>query len=225
MDKIELQKREAAILTIAAVIACLAIFNLQIATESINSITGAALTTVNISPLPPVPCNFTVESGWNLVSFYCISLLESRQYVTDNITSLGYIFEYEESNPTDPWKSYNPSLDSVYVQDLDTMSRAKGYWLYMNSSENILVYGGLRLPTSINVVPGWNLVGYPTNETKGTFESFSSIYPNYTEVRGYNWTTKTFQNFIPPSSGGLRNTTPYNGYWVNMTASGVWVVD
>jgi len=216
---------EAALLVAVAIILCLAAINLEDSTQPINQITGHVLSRVNITPLTNNPCNFTVEPGWNLVSFFCILNGEARGNVVDNMTQLISIFEYQETNPSDPWKSYNPNLSSVYVQDLQTLSRTKGYWLRMNNSEAVVISGGLRIPTDIYLVQGWNLAGYPTNETKDTTDSLSSIEGNYTEIRGFNATTQSYLSFIPPNTGGLRNTTPYHGYWINTTTNEVWTVD
>jgi hypothetical protein len=203
----------------------LAILNLDsAASDSLNQISGYALTRASVSPVIISDCNLTLEPGLNLVSFYCITLNTPRDFVTQHITQLGSMFEYQEEN-ADNWKIYNPSLPNWVVQDLIEISRTEGYWIEMKSSQNIVFTGGLRLPTGTNLVAGWNLAGNPTNQTKPANESFTSIDGNYSEVRAFNPVTKAFVSHIPPSSGGLTSTKPYQGYWINSTINQVWIVD
>jgi hypothetical protein len=199
-------------------------YNLDHSLSTMNQITGDVVSTVNVSPMRERACNFTLESGLNLVSFFCISFETSRSYVLQNISNLYAIYEYEE-NAIDKWRVYNPSLPAWVIQDLNTMSRTEGYWIAMNSTSNAYVSGALRTPTSIRLVPGWNLAGYPTNRSKPTNISFTTINGSFTEVRGFDQITKTFLSYIPPDQGGLTQLDPYEGYWINMTGIGVWIVD
>lgn len=215
---------ELTILSLTLVLVLSTAHNLGSLEHSFNQITGDVITKVNITSAPPTYCNFTLEPGLNLVSFYCVSYENLRDNIIENITSLEGIFEYQEGS-TDPWKSYNPTLPSWVVQDLDKIYRCEGYWIRANSSEQVLIAGGLYLPTHINLVIGWNLVGYPTNETKNVTEAFSSIEGNFSEVRAFNASTQGFYNFIPPSTGALQHTKTPDGYWINANATEVWVFE
>jgi len=189
-----------------------------------ENVTGEVLTTVRIIETRSAYCNFTLEAGLNLVSFFCIRNGAHRDEVIENITNLESIFEYQE-NAQDRWKSYNPSLPWFVIQDLELMHRTEGYWIRMRAREDFLTEGGLRLINYVNLVPGWNLAGYPTNKTKSVNESFASIEGNFTEVRAYNASTQVFTNYIPGVGGGLTATTPNLGYWINVSVIEVWVVD
>jgi hypothetical protein len=191
---------------------------------SFGEITGQVITTANISALRISYCNFTLESGLNLVSFFCIPNGAERDAVIGNFSNMEAIFEYVE-NSLDSWKTYNPNLPDFVIQDLKTMNRNKGYWVKMSFPENIAIQGGLRLPTIVNLVRGWNLIGYPTNATKSVNQSFSSITSNLTEARTYITNTGVFISYKPGIGGGLIQTEPYKGYWINFTTTGVWTVD
>ena len=144
--------------------------------------------------------------------------------VVGSLSGLDGIFEYQE-NSSDLWKTYNPNLPSFVIQDLTYMSRTEGYWIRMQSNENFSLSGGLRLPTNIYLVPGWNLVGYPTNQTKPVNQSFISINGNFTEVRTYNSSAGSFISYVPGVGGALNQTIAYYGYWINATVDEVWTVD
>jgi len=192
--------------------------------KSFQEITGEVVTMVNVTAPPPVNCNFTLYSGLNLVSFFCIPTSYPRDFVIINISNLEAIFEYQKG-ASDLWKSYNPSLPSFVVQDLNFMSRTEGYWIDMSADEDFFLEGGLRLPTSITLMPGWNLPGYPTNEVKAVNDSFSSLEGNYTEARAYNPITDVFISYVPGVGGAINQTEPYYGYWINTTIDEVWTVD
>ena len=191
---------------------------------SLKTITGKVISRVNITHPPPVNCSFTLYQGLNLVSFFCISTMHPTTDVVGSLLALEGVFEYQENN-SDPWKTYNPNLPSFVIQDLAYMSRIEGYWIRMQSNENFLLEGGLNRPTNIYLTSGWNLAGYPTNETKGVNQSFSSISGNFTEVRTYNTSLGIFINYVPGVGGALNETQPYQGYWINATVNEVWVVD
>lgn len=192
---------------------------------SFQKITGQVVTTVNVTQPPVVNCSFTLYSGLNLVSFFCIPTQTPVSQVVGGISSnLEAVFEYQEEG-SDAWKIYNPSLPSFVIQDLQYISRTRGYWINMRVTTNLSIEGGLRIPNSINLVTGWNLVGYPTNKTKLVNESFASIEGNFTEVRAYNPFTGSFISYVPGVGGALNQTEPYKGYWINATVVEVWVVD
>jgi hypothetical protein len=189
-----------------------------------KEITGEVVTLVNVSAYRVTNCNFTVEEGLNLVSFFCIPIGISRDLVIGNITELEAIFEYQEGQE-DSWKTYNPNLPSFVIQDLNSMTRTEGYWIIATAQQNVYLSGGLRVPTDISISKGWNLVGYPTNKTKSVNESFVSIQNNFTEARTYNAIPGVFINYIPGVGGGLTQTEPYKAYWINATTAEVWHVD
>lgn len=191
---------------------------------SLEKITGEVISQVNIIQPSPANCSFELFQGLNLVSFFCITTMQPITQVVGSLSSLDAVFEYQEGSD-DVWKTYNPNLPSFVVHDLVYMSRTEGYWVRMWYDEFFFLEGGLVLPTNILLVPGWNLAGYPTNETKPVNISFSSISDNFTEVRTYNTSLGGFISYVPGIGGALNETEPYYGYWINTTGDEVWVVD
>jgi len=211
-------------ITVIALIA-LTFFSLnKIQKSSFSDITGEVITTVNVTQLRANYCNFTLQEGLNLISFFCIPNTINRNDVIINITRMVAIFEYREGE-TDAWKTYNPSLPSFVIQDLNYLSRTEGYWIDMNAQEQFLLEGGLRIPTSVPLVGGWNLAGYPTNVSESVLTSFDTIAGNFSEARAYNATLDIFLSYVPGVGGALTYTTANSGYWINATTTEIWVVD
>jgi len=196
----------------------------KILPTSFQKITGNVVTRVNVTQPQVAYCNFTLYSGLNLVSFFCIPTMHPRDQVIGNLSSLEAIFEYQEEK-SDAWKSYNPSLPNFVIQDLSFMSRTEGYWIMMRNNQQFLLEGALRRSTSILLVPGWNLVGYPTNTTMVVNNSFISILSNMTEARTRNPLSGNFISYVPGIGGALNQTEPYYGYWINATVDEGWIFE
>lgn len=214
-------------LVLAIAIALLVLINMvmeKAIPASFNTITGDVISTVNITQTVQADCNFTFSEGINLVSFFCIPIMVPRDDVLGSLSGMEYVFEYQEGQ-SDPWKAYNPSLPSFVIQDLTHMSRIEGYWIKMSAEQQFFLEGGLRLPTEIPFMTGWNLAGYPKNTIEGVSESFATIEGNYTEARTYIAETGTTIGYVPGVGGALNQTEPYRGYWINATVDEEWVVD
>jgi hypothetical protein len=196
----------------------------RILPSSFQTITGDVISRVNVTQPLAANCNFTLYSGFNLVSFFCITTMTPRNDVIFNLTDMESIFEYEEE-ATDVWKSYNPSLPSFVIQDLHYMTRTKGYWIKMRADQNLFLEGDLRIPSYVYLKSGWNLAGYPTSQIKPVNTSFSTIDGNFTVVRAFDPQNKIFIAYVPGVGGALNQTEPYRGYWINATTDEVWVID
>jgi hypothetical protein len=164
-------------------------------------------------------CNITLKEGWNLVSFPCISTQLDRDLFLMNFT-LSSIRAYDASDTVDPWKSYNPSLPSYVVQDLDTISKSKGYWMHSYNDTIFYRNGSLTKPTFISLKKGWNLIGMPNVTTINTYDAFVSIIPYFDYVFLYNasdddWKEWTWNSSLP-SDQDLNVTMNDYGYWIYM---------
>ncbi|MFH2020652.1 MAG: hypothetical protein ABIJ34_04510 [archaeon] len=169
-------------------------------------------------------CNISFVPGWNLVSFNCLSSSTSYDGFFENTTK-HILRTYVADDSADPWKSNNPDLPSWVVHDLATVGRENGYYLYSSNDSKLLRYGELVVPTLIPVVPGWNLIGYPSNATKEINQTFGGNIPDFDYVQSYNasdtidpWKEWTWNSSLA-SNEDLNLTVPGFGYWVYMLSS------
>jgi hypothetical protein len=190
-----------------------------------NLITGKATipTYVNILPSQESVCSFSLTEGWHIISFYCIGMYMQRDAVMSSISgSYEKMFYYVPSDSADKWKSYNPSLPSWTVQQLSYMDRLTGYWIYINSSCNYLYEGAIR-DSQIPLIPGWNLVSYPSPNSSSVNDSLQSVL--YTHIKSYDSVTDDFLIYVRGGSSNTLNILePYKGYWINSTAYQNWNV-
>ncbi len=189
--------------------------------------TGAIVTRAQVVRFTTGTCNLTFTSGWNLFSIPCAPFegyaMEGFQaLLAGNMTS---IHAYVASDTSDPWKAYNPSLPSWVTQDLTKVGDTRGYWINMEGDGRFDVSTIITSPRSIAVSPGWNLVGYPSKSPKRVNESLATLYPNWRELRFWNSTDSSYYAYYNSTqSGDFTNQTPYNGYWLYMSAAGTWVI-
>ncbi|MFC2135548.1 hypothetical protein ACFLTH_13120 [Bacteroidota bacterium] len=195
--------------------------------EQFGKITGYTFATINVTEALPAACNMTVHPEWNLVSFFCIPTIEDISTLTDEFPTYTKIFAYRSQDSSDPWKAYNPDMPSWVVQDLEYFSRQEGYWIYfdISSSANFFLYDSKRIPTRTDLTAGWNLVGYPTNESTDRDSALISINDSYNSIYSFNNTNKSYSNYTKGVGGDLNVTMPYQGYWINMSSEDMWVVD
>ncbi|MFC1648265.1 hypothetical protein ACFL1B_02290 [Nanoarchaeota archaeon] len=209
---------------VALALAVASVYTLQeLAPDVYNGITGAVVTRVNLTGVGPADCNFILYDEWNLVSFFCVSDFMDLPDAIGSLTNLAAMFGYEKGDG-DPWKAYKPDLPLNVVNDLTYVSKKKGYWIRMNGSENYFLNGTLAPFALVTITEGYQLVGYPNNETEPIPEVFLTINNSYTKVVSQNPVNQTILTYIVGVGGTLNETRPYRGYWINATTSDTWVV-
>jgi len=174
-------------------------------------------TYVNVLPKQPTYCDFNLNPGWNLVSFFCLGMFVNRDEVLQPIEGhYVKIFSYNPTDSTDPWKSYNPTLPAWTVQQLNFMDRVSGYWIYMNDS-TAYIYNGTSRSSVISLYYGWNLIGYPDNKSRLINESTSDLLFNI--IRTYDNSSDSYKDYIKGAQNNALNYfDPYAGYWINSSA-------
>ncbi len=191
------------------------------------SILGAVVSKVFVRSLASnQTCSIDLAEGWNLVSTSCVPQNTSVDFVLASISgNYSSIHTYNASVELDYWKAYDPSMPSWVVQDLDSISEKKGYWIKVTGQDILVVNGTVSVPTSVSLENGWNLVGYPASTAKTPADAFSSISGSYSIVWAYNTSESTYYYYNPSlGSGTLGQISPNRGYWINMTEDDTWWV-
>jgi 5-hydroxyisourate hydrolase-like protein (transthyretin family) len=193
------------------------------ATENINAQLSLKTNTVTNS----------LVSGWNLVSLPVIMDNPTTPVAFESVEgSYNEIFAYDAcdtSVPFDPWKLYTPDLPPDHpANDLTEVNVKMGYWIKLSSQATLSLSGVHPLTTSINLCPGWNLIGYPSLAVRPVEEALASISGKYSLVRQYRagestlW--RTYSTTAPPTLNTLKNMEPGYGYWIYMTEAATLVV-
>lgn len=227
MVHLEKRKKTISIIIIGTIIylgLSLFIYNI-IFTPQLNKLTGNAITSVNVTKSIPTSCNITIYNGENLISFHCISGLFPLDFVLENITTDKYnsIFEYNQNDVNDPWKSYNPTLPNYIIQDLSMIKEDKGYWIIANKNSSINFEGILNSHQSTQLYQGWNLVGYPRIINTTPSDAFSSLNGKYDFVIQYKKILDTWYYYSPSDPAStLTLIEPDYGYWIHLNQDAQW---
>jgi len=201
----------------------------------LNQVTGklfenaSMVTRVYVVNSSPAACDVDFPAGWNLVSFFClsngISVHEGLLPINGDYAA---VFGYDPSLAK-RWVAYNPSLPIWVVNDLSSLYRERGYWIYIVNETYYSQEGKKKSQAIIDLQPGWNLVGFPTNTTLFINQTLGVVLPSVIAVRSYNASVPSF-TYYPPTVQtdvlgiSLREFGPYYGFWIYVNASGSYTV-
>ena len=164
-------------------------------------------------------CSAFFMDGWNLISIPCLADNTSTESVLYSIEgNYSSIHTYDVNDYSDHWKVYNPDLPSWVVNDLVQINEKQGYWINMKNQSSFYLNGTLIQPDDILLVRGWNLIGYPANDSKEITSALSTISGSYTLIWLYNATDNKYYYYNASAGNGtLQEMIPYYGYWINMS--------
>lgn len=153
--------------------------------------------------------------GTNLISIPLIQWNESIERVLQTV-KFDKAWTYDAYR--NKWISY--MTFKPYKGELQTIDHKMGVWVNVTEQSNLTVAGIVPLATSISLLPGWNLVGYP------------SFYPDYTvgdlKIDTYSTRVEGFDPSLPPYFLKLLPETQFletgYGYWVFSVNFVLWVV-
>ena len=122
----------------------------------------------------PVGSCLYLYRGWNLISIPFNQSDTNLGTVLNAIKGAYDIVQwYNLSDTSNPWKQ-NITKKPSYLNDLDHIDNTMGFWIHITEPGGILFqYPGAQPlgNQTINIYPGWNLIGYPSltrhNRTEG----------------------------------------------------------
>jgi hypothetical protein len=149
-----------------------------------------------------------LSSGWNLISLRvnpadcnlpaALSSIQSNLVQVKNTSA-----------------AYAPGVNA-WFNTLTELTPGFGYWVNVSAACNLSVTGTAINPatTSIDLVPGWNLVAYLPSASQAVGTALASISPYLQEVKFQN------QTYIPGSGANtLTQMSPNNGYYIKVSAA------
>jgi len=166
-----------------------------------------------------VPFSVILQPGANLVSF---PVQPSVTVLTSVLSSIdpnfAWVRVYDATNPADPWVTWTRSGPANELTHLD---RTMGFWVEVTSGAPVtLTVLGLRPSvTTVPLVAGWNLVGFPSGRTDFTV-AMAKAASGATMVSGFDGTSPTNLRVMADTEFLLAG----NGYWVYVPANRDWVV-
>ncbi len=168
--------------------------------------------------------NYSIlKQGWNLISIPLIQENQNLEKVLEMIA--GYydaVQWYNISDTNDHWK--HNKIGKPFGNDLFQLSESIGFWIHITQpGDTIFVYNGTQpsVNQTISLIPGWNLVGYPSLSNKNRTDALNNIDFD-TEVDAI-WThNATSQKWKEITASD--NFEVGRGYWIHSKVTKTWIV-
>lgn len=152
-------------------------------------------------------------TGWNL-------LAPTRQLANSSVASVvslvsgKYNALYSWDSNVQNWKWYIPGLSKFST--FTTMSDTTAFWIKYNQANVSLNFTGSSFVSSMNVTlkPGWNLVGYPLQNSKVFNTALSSgVTDCIDDGNVWRYNSSSSYEIINLASHSLENG---KGYWIKI---------
>jgi hypothetical protein len=172
----------------------------------------------------PQPFGLSLKQGWNLIS---LPRIQSETEITSVLSSIDGEYDalqwYNAQDPTDSWKHFHIQKPSQ-TNKLKDLDHTMGIWIHISTVGGTTLLLDGDIPTSnqyISLYPGWNLVGYPSQNNGIRNVALNNIVfgTDVDMILSFNSTTKAW---------GEVGDTDYmelgKGYWVHSLVEKTWEV-
>jgi hypothetical protein len=154
-----------------------------------------------------------LKTGWNLISFYVESEDMTPSTVLESIK--GNLLQIKNLK-----SSYDPALPP-FLNTLKGLNVKDGYWVSVDAAVSFDLEGEVPAGASITVKPGWNLVGYPRESGAAPGAELTSLGGIVEQFKNLK---SSYDPALPPFLNTLKVIAPGLGYWLKVSADGVWNV-
>jgi len=167
------------------------------------------------------PGEVPLVPGWNLVSLPVEPASVDPAAVLLPIAGrFDLVHAYDACATADPWRTYDPAAASGNT--LTALDHRIGFWIRATAAVTLPVSGTAPAETTLQLCPGWNLIGYPLTQPRSVPNALHSIAGKYLRVYGYDpndladpW--EVFDVGVPDWANDLQTMRPGRGYWVFAT--------
>jgi parallel beta-helix repeat protein len=177
----------------------------------------------NYPLIKPYKNYLILKQGWNLIS---IPLLLQEQNLTKVFASINGLYDavqcYNITDTADPWK--HNKIGKPYGNDLSKIDESMGIWIHIiPPGDTIFYYNGIQPITNqtIQLHPGWNLVGYPSLTGNNRTEGLNNLtfYNEVDAILTYNAATHKWKKLGPSDYFEIGM-----GYWIHANTKCEWEV-
>lgn len=135
--------------------------------------------------------------------------------------SYNHVYAFDGCDAADSWKIYDPSAPG-FVNDLGNIDVTMGLEIEMNTPATLAVSDTAPASTDIPLCAGWNLIGYPSLESRSVEDVLASIAGQFERVWALDasdpagsW--KLYDPSAPDFVNDLTEFRPGYGYWILVT--------
>ncbi|MFZ2663952.1 MAG: hypothetical protein WAX66_01170 [Patescibacteria group bacterium] len=194
--------------------------------QSIRDCAGAQSIVVSVGQnvtgknfqLDPAASIALTGPGWNLIS---LTQQPSDTAISNVLASISGKYSSAWAFQNGAWKVYDPA--SPGFSDLSTMEAGWGYWLNMTQAATLSVTGTGPFKT-MNLIAGWNLVGYNSLAALNITDALASIAGKVINVWAYKNNAWQFYDPANPGFSDLTTMSTGYGYWINTNGACTWTL-
>ena len=169
------------------------------------------------NPPPDVNVNIVLSAGRHLISF---PNAPSDTSIANVLSSLdpnyAVVRYYDASDLSDPWKSW---VRTKGGGDLATLDSTQGFWIDLTAPDTLDFIGGGVLDTTTSLKAGWNLIGFPSNDTTYSVGDLKAD-TGATRVEGFGGGGDLY---MLQALSDATLVEQEKGYWVYVPADVDWV--
>ncbi|UCF09007.1 MAG: hypothetical protein JSW28_04800, partial [Thermoplasmata archaeon] len=154
----------------------------------------------------------SLSDGWNMASTPLAPVGDaSRSTVLFSITGNYDAIQTCQGGASRSWQDWRDSKPSR-LNTLTDISHKKGYYLRMQGTHDLVSLGRVPESPSIDLVTGWNIIGYPNLDTQLRDTALVSIDTKYDAVYRYDPVTDNEVEVTVSDS-----LEPGYSYWIHVT--------
>lgn len=151
-----------------------------------------------------------MNKGWNLISIPIqLANTSINEFLKSIYGKYESVWTFDTNNKN--WKQLNVNLPD-WANDLYTIEPEKGYWVNMLYESTLIVTEKLINNLAIDLVEGWNLVGYNDIISRPIEIALLSIHESFDSVWSYDQEYKVYSK--NKHLDNLKTMDPGNGYWI-----------
>jgi len=159
-----------------------------------------------------------LPSGWVLLS---LPFQLSNPAISTVLAPIAGKYSVVWAYRNGQWSYYDTSDPAGST--LAAIDAGSAYWIKMTSSSQLQPLGA-SASGSVNLITGWNFVGYSYASAQPVASVLSSISGNYDLVWSYANGQWSYYDPTDPAGSILSQFQPGTGYWIKMKGSAIWTL-
>ena len=159
-----------------------------------------------------------LKAGWNLVALAVEPVDSSSDEIFKSIDD-AFIAVWGFDGINRDWNTFPQPL--VGASEVTNLEVGKGYWVNVTRSSTLIIESTQELAFGqLNLYPGWNLVGF-TTEQPVSYKTILSDVP-YSQVWGFNTAANQFEGIVltsgsdTPIQEDFTQIEPGKAYWIQV---------
>ena len=170
----------------------------------------------------PLPFSLSLAEGWNLIS---LPRIQSESDIQSVLSSIDGEYDalqwYDAQDNSDPWKHFHIQKPSQ-MNKLKDLDHTMGIWIHISTVGGTTLLLDGEIPTStqyITLYPGWNMVGYPSQNNRNRTSALNNIVfgTDVDMILSFNNGTQSWEEV------GVSDLLEVGkGYWVHSLVEKVW---